>query len=177
MSPVGYLLLLLVAVCGLTAAQRSAHVAPSLEEREAMRRGPCQINWTLSDSEDRCFRLMPAAAAWSQARSRCSQLQPAARLASANSSDDRQLLRALWREAIRLMPALLSEEAALWIDPAAAQLRGVVEAGAGTPESMESVCPSLATEQASARQVGYGCSQRLLYVCELDTADLNTAEE
>ena len=212
MSPVRCLsLLLVVSACGLAAAQRSAHVSPSLEERAAMRRGPCQIGWTLS--EDRCFRLAPVAAAWSEARSQCSDLRPAARLASAASSADKLLLRALLREAVRTTPSARREEAALWVDPATAQVRSVertkaalrdgygalklvrtpytaagatsdesaviVEAGAGAPDSSEPVereCPSLSADEASTRQAGYSCSQKLLYVCELDTSDLNLTE-
>ena len=208
MSPVSYLsLLVVVAVCGPTAAQRSAHVSPTLEQRAAWRRGPCHVGWTLS--EDRCFRLAPAAAAWSEARRQCSELRPAARLASGVTSADQELVRALWREAVRTRPAARREEAALWIDPIAVErtkaalkdgygalrLTGVpqtsegsvadddsaviVEVGTGSaesPEPEEQKCPSLSANQDSMRQAGYSCDQKLLYVCELDSADLNTTD-
>ena len=207
MSPVSQLSLLLLAVCGLAAAHRSAHVSPSLEERAALRRGPCQLGWTLS--EDRCFRLSPVAAAWSEARRRCSQLRPAARLASGVTSADQELVRALWREAVRTQPAARRQEAALWVDPIAVErtkaalkdgygalkmtagpqtsegsvtadgsavVVGVGTGSAQSPEPEEQECPSLPANQSSTRQAGYSCNQKLPYVCELDTVDLNTTE-
>ena len=203
MSAVSFLLLL--AGCGLAAGQRSAHVAPSLEERAAMRRGPCEVGWTLS--EERCFRLSPAAAAWDEARQLCSQQQPAARLASAVSAADQLLVRALWREAVRTQPAARREEAALWIDPAAGLERTktalrdgygalkpaqrapvplpeavsdeaavIVDAGDASAAPPEPLCPSLSADAVATRQSGHSCAQRLLYVCELDAVDLNTMD-
>ena len=192
-----------VAVCGPAVGQRSAHLAPSPEERAALRRGPCQLGWTLW--EERCFRLSPAAAAWDEARQLCSQLRPSARLAPAVSPSDQQLVQALWREAVRTQPAARREEAALWIDPAAglertkaalrdgygalkqAQAAGsvplpeavsdesavIVDAGGESAAPPEPLCPSLSADAAAARQSGHSCSQKLFYVCQMDVAQLN----
>ncbi|KAF0292079.1 hypothetical protein FJT64_009891 [Amphibalanus amphitrite] len=193
--------LLAAALCGLVAGQRSAHVAPTLEERAALRRGPCEVGWTLS--EERCFRLSPVAAAWDEARQLCSQQRPSARLAYAVTPSDQLLVQALWREAVRTQPAVRRQEAALWIDPAAglertsAALRDgygalgssqvavpvpeavsdesavIVDAGGESAVPPEPLCPSLTADVTAARETGHTCDQKLLYVCELDTVDLN----